>query len=135
MAERFTYRGYTFDQIKNMELSEFAKLLPSRLRRSLKRGFTPAQKRLLAKIKKAREEIMAGKEPKIIKTHCRDMVILPSMVGLKFGVHNGKEFSIVEITPEKLGHVLGEFTYNRKKVTHSAPGVGATRGSTFIPIK
>jgi small subunit ribosomal protein S19 len=63
------------------------------------------------------------------------MIILPSMVGLRIGIHNGREFTEVEITPEKFGHVLGEFTYNRKRVAHSSPGVGATRGSTFIPIK
>jgi small subunit ribosomal protein S19 len=135
MAEGFTYRGQTFDKIKQMELSEFAKLLPARLRRSLKRGFTPAQKRLLARVKEARAQVSAGKELRAIRTHCRDMVILPSMVGLKFAVHNGKEFADIEITPEKLGHVLGEFTYNRKRVAHSSPGVGATRGSTFVPIK
>jgi small subunit ribosomal protein S19 len=135
MVESFNYRGHAFEKIREMDIAEFAKLLPSRLRRSLKRGFTPPQKRLLARVKEARAQLIAGKEPKLVKTHCRDMVILPSMVGLKFGVHNGREFSIVEITPEKLGHVLGEFTYNRKRVAHSSPGVGATRGSTFIPIK
>lgn len=135
MADIFTYRGYTFDKIKAMELSEFAKLLPSRLRRTLNRGFTPMQKRLLARVKEARAQITAGKESKPIRTHCRDMIILPSMVGLRIGIHNGREFTEIEITPEKLGHVLGEFTYNRKRVAHSSPGVGATRGSTFIPIK
>ena len=135
MADIFTYRGYTFDKIREMELSEFAKLLPARLRRSLKRGFTPQQKRLLARIKESRAQIAAGKEPKPIRTHCRDMIILPSMVGLRIGIHNGREFTEIEITPEKFGHVLGEFTYNRKRVAHSSPGVGATRGSTFIPIK
>ena len=135
MAEGFSYRGYTFEKIKDMELAEFGKLLPARLRRTLKRGFTPQQKRLLARIKDARAQLMAGKEPKVVKTHCRDMVVLPSMVGLRIGVHNGKEFTEVEITPEKLGHVLGEFTYNRRRVAHSVPGVGATRGSTFVPIK
>ena len=133
--DEFSYRGYTFEQIKSMELTEFAKLLPSRLRRTLTRGFTPAQKRVLVRIAEARKQIVADKEPKIIKTHCRDMVIIPSMVGLRFGVHNGREFVEVDITPEKLGHVLGEFTYNRKRVAHSQPGIGATRGSTFIPIK
>ena len=57
------------------------------------------------------------------------------MVGLTIGIYNGKEFLNVEITPDKLGHRLGEFALTRKKVQHSAPGVGATRGSTFVPIK
>lgn len=135
MQEGFTYRGYTFEQLKNMDIKDFIKLLPARQRRSLKRGFTEQQKKLLEKIKKAREKIDAGKSVKPIKTHCRDMVILPIMVGLTFGVHNGKEFVNVEITPDKIGHYLGEFTYNRKRVQHSSPGVGATRGSAFVPTK
>jgi small subunit ribosomal protein S19 len=63
------------------------------------------------------------------------MVILPEMVGLKFGIHNGKEFVVVEIIPEMIGHRLGEFSQTRKKVTHGAPGIGATRSSMYIPLK
>ncbi len=135
LAERFTYRGYSFDDLKKMEINEFIKLIPSRQRRSIKRGFTEQQKKLLEKIKKVRAQKDAGKEVKPIKTHCRSMVVLPIMVGLTFGVYNGKEFVNVDITPDKLGHYLGEFAQTRGKVQHSSPGVGATRGSTFVPTK
>ncbi|MCD6576342.1 MAG: 30S ribosomal protein S19 [Nanoarchaeota archaeon] len=135
LAEEFTYRGYKFSELKDMDINEFIKLIPARQRRSIKRGFTEEEKKLLKKIKKAREQLEAGKEPKMIKTHCRSMVILPIMVGLTFGVHNGKEFVKVDVTPEMLGHYLGEFAITRKKVQHSSPGVGATRGSAFVPTK
>ncbi len=80
-------------------------------------------------------QVDAGKTVKPIKTHCRSMLVIPIMVGITIGVYDGRQFVNVDITPDKLGHYLGEFTYNRKRVAHSAPGVGATRGSTFVPIK
>ena len=70
-----------------------------------------------------------------IRTHCREMVILPEMVDLKFAVHNGKEFIVVEMKPEMIGHCLGEFSHTRKKVTHGTPGIGATRSSLYVPLK
>lgn len=128
MAVKFTYRGKTLEELQKMDLIEFRKLLPARERRSLKRGFTEEQKKLLKKMKKL------GKD-KIIRTHARDMIILPEMVGYKFGVHNGKEFVVVEIKPEMIGHRLGEFALTRKRPKHSAPGFGATRSSSHVPLK
>ena len=122
------YKGKTLEELLKMDISEFAKLLPARQRRSLKRGLTERQKKLLEKIRKYK-----GK--KVIRTHDRDMIILPEMVGAKIGVHNGKEFVVIEIKPEMIGHRLGEFAPTRKRVQHSAPGFGATRSSKFVPIK
>ncbi|MEM2918913.1 MAG: 30S ribosomal protein S19 [Candidatus Altiarchaeota archaeon] len=135
MARIFEYRGYKLDELKKMSLEELAKVMPSRIRRSLRRGFTEQQKKLLEEIKKNRKILDQGGTAKIIKTHCRDMPILPEMVGMKFRVYNGKEFVIVEVLPEMLGHYLGEFSITVKPVKHSAPGVGATRSSLFVPIK
>jgi len=126
-----TYRGKTAEELRKMSLTEFAKLLPARQRRSILRGFTEAQKRLLARIKKTKE----GKTKKPIKTHCRDMVILPEMLGLTIHVHRGKGFVPITIGVEMLGHYLGEFTVNREKVIHSAPGIGATKSSAAISVK
>ncbi|MBU5678541.1 MAG: 30S ribosomal protein S19 [Candidatus Aenigmatarchaeota archaeon] len=128
MSTKFTYRGKTLEELKNMDLIEFRKLLSARERRSLKRGFTEEHKKLLKRMKKL------GKD-KIIRTHARDMIILPEMVGYKFGVHNGKEFVVVEIKPEMIGHRLGEFALTRKRPKHSAPGFGATRSSSHVPLK
>ncbi len=130
LGEKFTYRGYTIEELKKMSLQEFAKLLPARERRSLLRGLTPAQKKLLEKIRKAREK---GKNR--VRTHCRDMIILPEMVGMIIEVHNGKDFIPVEITPEKIGHRLGEFAPTTKRVQHGSPGIGATKSSMHLPIK
>ncbi len=127
MAREFTYRGYTLEELKKMSIHEFAKLVKARARRALLRGLTERQKKLLEKIRK--------NPGKFIRTHERDMVILPEMVGAKLGVYNGKEFVLVEIKPEMIGHRLGEFSPTCKRVKHSAPGVGATRGSKHIPLK
>jgi len=127
----FTYRGKTLEELKQMSIKEFAQLLPARQRRSLLRGFTQEQKKLLKKVELA----LQGKYNKPIRTHERDMIILPSFVGLKFAVHNGKDFVVFEVKPEMIGHYLGEFSPTRKRVQHGAPGVGASRSSKFVPIK
>jgi small subunit ribosomal protein S19 len=57
------------------------------------------------------------------------MVIVPGMVGMKIGIHDGKNFTSIEITGNMLGHRLGEFALTRQKVKHGAAGVGATKGS------
>jgi len=131
----FRYRGYTLEELQQMPLREFAKLLPARQRRTLLRGLTPQQKKLAMKIKKARRLLNKGKEPRTIRTHCRDFVITPDMVGLTFGIYNGKEFVEVKVSPEMVGHYLGEFALTRKPVQHGSPGMGATRSSMFVPIK
>lgn len=102
------------------------RLVPSRQRRSLKRGFTEAQKKLLKRIR--------AKKPNI-ETHCHDLIILPEVVGAMIKVHNGREFIPVAVTMDMVGHYLGEFVLTRKKVEHSAPGVGATKSSAALSVK
>ncbi len=125
--KEFTYKGKTLEQLKKLDLKQLADILPARKRRSLKRGFTPAQKAFLVKVNKA----LTGKTKKPIRTHCRDMVVLPEMVGLLIHVHAGREFVPISIIPEMIGYYLGELTMTRKKVTHSAPGLGATKSSAI----
>ena len=98
------------------------------------RGLTEAQRILLEKIRKAKKAVKEGKKV-IIKTHVRDMIILPEMVGLTIHVYNGKEFVPVEIKPEMIGHYLGEFAITCKPVKHGAPGIGASRSSMYVPLK
>lgn len=124
---KFEYKGKSWEEIKGMGLAEFRNILPARERRTLKRGFTESQKKLLKNIRK--------NPKKFHKTHCRDLVIIPEMVGVKLGVHNGKEFVPLEIKPEMIGHRIGEFVLTRKKIEHSAPGFGATRSSKYVPLK
>ncbi len=131
MSYEFKYRGRSLEELKNMSMEEFMKLLPSRQRRSLLRGLTPEQQKLLEKIRKYREKGLN----KPIRTRARDMIILPEMVGLTIHVHNGKEYVPVEIKPEMIGHYLGEFAITCKRVVHGAPGVRATRSSMYVPLK
>ena len=131
MALEYKFKGKTIEELKKMDLNEFAKLLPSKQRRSIKRGFTEPQKIFLKKIDKAIE----GSQKKPVKTHCRNMIILPKMVGLTIYIHQGKEFVPVKIEPEALGLRLGGLTLTRKRIQHSAPGVGATKSSTAVSAR
>ncbi len=132
--KRFKYRGKTLEELLSMNVEELVKLLPARQRRSLLRGFTPAQRRLLLKIRKIRKKHAEGrlKRLPVIKTHVRDMIILPEMIGLTIAVYNGKEFVPVRITPWMIGHYLGEFSPTVKIVQHGEPGLKATRSSLHI---
>jgi len=122
----FTYRGKKMEDLQKLSLDEFAVLVPSRQRRTINRGFSEEHKKLLNKVRNRNENI---------RTHLRDMIVVPEMVGLKMGIHNGKEFVQVEIIPEMLGHYLGEYALTRGRVNHGAAGVGATRSSKFVPLK
>lgn len=126
MAKLFLFRGYELDKLKTMTLKEFGNLIESRYRRKIKRGFTIEEKKLL-------KDIEEGVDP--VKTHCRAMLVLPMMVGRTIHVHTGREFARVDILPEMLGHRIGEFAETRKRVKHGAPGMGATKSSTYVPLK
>jgi small subunit ribosomal protein S19 len=86
--------------------------------------------------RKLREQIKLAREGKLngpLKTHIRDMIILPDMIGLTISVHNGKDFS--DIKKEMVGHYLGEYAITNKRVQHGAPGVGSSRSSLYVPLK
>ncbi len=131
---RFKYRGYTLDELKRMNMDQFIQLLPTRARRSLKRGLPPRQKKLLERLRRAYRAKKRGKDL-ITRTHVRDMIIFPEMVGLSIGIYNGKSFETVEVKPEMIGHYLGEFSHTRRHVQHGSPGIGATRSSKYVPLK
>ena len=127
MAKKeFTYRGMKEEELKTLDVDAFKKIVPASIRRNLNRGFTDAQKVLL-------KNLRAGANN--VKTHCRDIPVLPEMVGIAFAVHNGKEFIPVMIEPEMMGHYLGELMLTRKRVTHSSPGVGSTKSSSALSVK
>jgi len=122
--KKFTYRGKTIEELKNLDVREFAKHLKSRQRRSVLRQFQKIENFVnRAKVK------MDKNKP--IKTHQRDLVIVPGMVGMKIHIHNGRNFVATDITDDMLGHRLGEFSLTRAKIKHSKAGVGATKGSKF----
>src|SRR6056297_2187689 len=128
----FTYRGHTLEELQELSLDEVAELLPARQRRTIERGLSVEHEKLLEKAREAGEEETANNP---IRTHLRDMPIVPEMVGLTFAVHNGQSFERVNVEPEMLGHVLGEFQLTRTSVEHGQAGIGATRSSKFVPLK
>ena len=125
----FQYRGFTLDELKQKSMDEFISLLPSRQRRSLTRGMSTQHIKLMERISASKD----SKRP--VRTHCRDFIILPELIGAIVHVHNGREYLRVSLIPETLGHYLGECAPTCKQVKHSAPGIGATRGSQFVPLK
>ncbi|MGB9659160.1 MAG: 30S ribosomal protein S19 [Nitrososphaerales archaeon] len=131
MVKEFKYRGYTVEQLQSMSLEAFLSILPSRQRRSLNRGISDEKRKLLEDVRAAKN----GKLKNAIKTHARDMVILPNMIGLTIHLHNGKEFVPIEIKPQMIGHYLGEYVITNKKVSHGTPGIGASRSSLYVPLK
>lgn len=122
----FQYKGYSLQELREMTIEELRELFPARLRRSFERGLTPEQRRFL--------EHLRNKEGPV-RTHVRDMPILPEMVGRKIMVYDGTKFRSVEVSPGMIGHYLGEFSYTNKRVEHSRPGMGATRSSKFLSQK
>jgi len=128
------YRGKTKEELASYQMDDMLPLLTSRARRTVKRASSSKSievKKLMKKVSK----IKATNPAKVIKTHVREAVVIPDWLGLTFGVHNGKEFKSVFISIDKLGYRLGDFAHSTGRVLHSGPGVGATRGSKFIPLK
>ena len=131
MVKQFEYRGVPLAELQNMSLEKLFLLFSSRQRRSLTRGITDGKRKLIEEFKLAK----AGKLKTPIKTHLRDLIILPYMVGVTVNIFAGKDFVPVTIIPEMIGHYLGEYVITNKRVVHGAPGVGASRSSLYVPLK
>lgn len=131
MVREFLYRGVTQEDLEKASYEHIFKLFNSRQRRSLTRGITDSKRKLIAEIKAAK----AGTVTKPIKTHLRDLIILPNMVGITVNVFSGKNFVPVTIRAEMIGHYLGEYVITNRRVSHGAPGVGASRSSLYVPLK
>ena len=127
MPKDFNYRGKTVEELQAMSMDEFIKLLPSRMRRSLRRGLSAEQRIVLEKLRKNSD--------KPVRTHARDLVIMPEMLGKTIHCYMGKEFRAVEINQKRLGHYLGEYAITMAIVRHGRPGIGASRSSMYIPLK
>jgi small subunit ribosomal protein S19 len=127
MVKEFKYRGKTIQELQDMNVEELMAILPSRTRRVLRKGLGEERLKLLREIKSS--------DGKVIRTHLRDMPILPLMVGMTIHVYNGKEFIPVEIKPQMIGHYLGEYALSNKPVKHGTPGIGASKSSLYVPLK
>jgi small subunit ribosomal protein S19 len=126
--KEFTLRGRTLPELKELPLSELAKLLGARARRSIRRGFNTETTTFFGRMRETPGE-------KVVRTHTRDALVLPDHVGRRVAIHTGKEFKELEVRPEMIGHFYGEFALTRRFEKHSGPGVGATRSSKFMPLK
>ncbi|MCV0392199.1 30S ribosomal protein S19 [Nitrosopumilus sp.] len=131
MVKEFLYKGIPKEELENMSLEKLFQLFNARQRRSLTRGITDGKRKLIEEIKAAK----AGKLKNPIKTHLRDLIVLPYMVGVTVNVFSGKDFVPVNIRAEMIGHYLGEYVITNKRVSHGAPGVGASRSSLYVPLK
>jgi small subunit ribosomal protein S19 len=123
--EEFLYRGRKVSDLAKLSIEELAELFPARQRRSIKRGLAKENKKLLADLK--------NKDS--VRTHIRNMIIMPDVVGKSIEIYNGKSFEKIEVMPEMIGHYFGEFALTRHRVQHGAAGVGATRSSKYVPLK
>ena len=130
MVKKFTYRGLTNEELEKLPLEKILKLFPARVRRTLTRGISENKRKLVEEIKASK----AGKNI-TIRTHYRDLIILPYMVGVALNIFSGKEFVPITITSEMIGHYLGEYVITNKRVSHGAPGVGSSRSSLYVPLK
>ena len=90
---------------------------------------------LIKKLRKAKQEAKPNEKPPTVKTHLRDMIVVPEMIGSVIAIYSGKEFNSIEVKPEMVGHYLAEFSISYRPVKHGRPGIGATHSSRFIPLK
>jgi small subunit ribosomal protein S19 len=129
MPKEYLYRGLNEERLRTISMDEFIRLLPSRKRRSLRRGLSEGQRILIENIRSSENR------DKPLKTHARDLIILPEMMGKTINVFNGRDFVEVRIDIKKVGHYLGEYAITNQPVRHGRPGIGASRSSMYIPLK
>jgi small subunit ribosomal protein S15e len=121
--KKFTYRGVDLDQLLDMSTEQLVELVHARARRRFQRGLKRKPMGLIKKLRKAKSAVSGPSEkPAVVKTHLRDMIIVPEMIGSVIGIYNGKTFNQVEIKAEMVGHYLAEFSISYKPVRHGRPG-------------
>ncbi|MGE0793287.1 MAG: ribosomal protein S19 family protein [Candidatus Woesearchaeota archaeon] len=114
MAKKeFKFHSKTLEELKALSLNDLSLLLPSRQRRSIKRGFCEEKKKLLKKLETKNN----------VKTHLRDMIVLPSMVDKTILIYSGQKFEPVTIRQEMIGQYFGEFVLTRRHAVHTNIGV------------
>lgn len=116
-----------------MKNDKLVTLFNARIRRRFKRnGLVRKHKTLVAKLRKAKAAVTGMEKPETVRTHLRNMPIIPEMVGSVVGVYNGKVFNTVEIKPEMVGTYLAEYAITYKPISHGRAGIG---GEKFVPLK
>ncbi|GCE97589.1 ribosomal protein S15 [Zygosaccharomyces mellis] len=128
----YSYRGVDLEQLLTMSNEEFIKLAPARIRRRFARGLGHKPARFMKKLRAAKLAAPENEKPPVVKTHMRNMIVFPEMIGSVVGVYNGKVFNQVEIRPEMVGHYLAEFSISYTPVRHGRAGATTSR---FMPLK
>ena len=129
------YRGVELEKLIEYPMDQLVKLLKARQRRRFAHGIHQRYDRLIKKLRKAKKEAPYGEKPKAVKTHLRNCIVLPEMVGSIVDVYGGKYWNSVEVKSDMIGHYLGEFSLTYKPIKHGKVGVGATRSSKFTSLK
>lgn len=132
---KFSYRGIELDNLLDLTSDQLRDVVHARARRRINRGLNRRPMGLIKKLRKAKQSAKPNEKPDTVKTHLRNMIVVPEMIGSVVGIYSGKEFNQVEIKPEMVGHYLAEFSISYKPVKHGRPGIGATNSSRFIPLK
>lgn len=114
----FSYKGVELEKLLSMSTEDFAKLCGARIRRKFSRGLDSKPMGLIKKMRKAKLAAAKSGKPVLVKTHLRNMIVVPEMIGSLVGIYNGKVFNTVEIKPEMVGHYLGEFSITYNPVQH-----------------
>eukprot|EP01084_Bolivina_argentea_P190070 326740_1 len=128
--KKFTYRGIDLDALLDLTHEELMQRVNARARRRFTRGLKRKPMALIKRLRKAKKAVTNPMDkPEVVKTHLRNMIVVPEMIGSQVGVYNGKVFTQVEIKPEMIGHYLAEFSMSYKPVTHGRPGIGSTNSS------
>lgn len=133
--KKFTYRGIDLEQLLDMTTDQLVAVVHARARRRFNRGLKRKPMGLIKKLRTAKQLCQDNEKPAVVKTHLRNMIIVPEMIGSVVAVYNGKTFNQVDIKAEMVGHYLGEFSITYKPVAHGRPGIGATNSSRFVPLK
>lgn len=132
--KKFQFRGIELDKLLDLSHEELLNFVNARARRRMQRGLKRKPMALVKKLRKAKAACGPLDKPAPIKTHLRNMLIVPEMIHSNVAVYNGKVFNLVNIMPEMVGHYLGEFSITYRPVRHGRPGIGSTNSSRFIPL-
>mmetsp|Transcript_31316 Transcript_31316/g.41452 ORF Transcript_31316/g.41452 Transcript_31316/m.41452 type:complete len:154 (-) Transcript_31316:5-466(-) len=132
--KKFQFRGIELDKLLDLSHEELLNYVHARARRRMQRGLKRKPMALVKKLRKAKAACGPLDKPAPIKTHLRNMLIVPEMIHSNVAVYNGKVFNVVNIMPEMVGHYLGEFSITYRPVRHGRPGIGSTNSSRFIPL-
>mmetsp|Transcript_29592 Transcript_29592/g.68434 ORF Transcript_29592/g.68434 Transcript_29592/m.68434 type:complete len:174 (-) Transcript_29592:105-626(-) len=145
--KKFQFKGKDLDSLLDMTNAELVRMLPSRIQRKFRRmtEVGPDAPKfevrnvlkytsLLKRLRKSKDECGLLDKPKLIRTHLRNAVVLPDMVGCNVGVYNGRHLAVVEVRPEMIGHYLGELSITYKPTLHGRPGVALAAANRFVPL-